>query len=92
MGFGWGLCVVGPGKVVSGARGGAYAGGATRSRPRPTLFRRTFSPPSPPPHEGLDSYTANKVMDVVKGLAKGGLTVCATIHSPTAHAFALFDR
>ena len=80
VGFGWGLCVVGPGKVVSGARGGAYAGGATRSRPRP------------PPPEGLVSYTANKVMDVVKGLAKGGLTVCATIHSPTAHAFALFDR
>ena len=31
-------------------------------------------------------------MTVVKGLAHSGITVCATIHSPTPYAFALFDR
>ena len=44
------------------------------------------------PTSGLDSYTANEVMTVVKALAESGITVCATIHSPTPYAFALFDR
>ena len=43
------------------------------------------------PTSGLDSYTANETMAVVKNLVTGGVTVCATIHSPTATAFALFD-
>ena len=29
---------------------------------------------------------------MIKGLAVKGLTVCATIHSPSPTAFALFDR
>ncbi len=44
------------------------------------------------PTSGLDSFTANEVMTVVKGLAASGITVCATIHSPTPYCFALFDR
>ncbi|KAK9808027.1 hypothetical protein WJX73_006051 [Symbiochloris irregularis] len=44
------------------------------------------------PTSGLDSYTANEVMTVVKGLAKTGTTICATIHSPTSYCFDLFDR
>jgi hypothetical protein len=43
------------------------------------------------PTSGLDSYTANEVMTVVKELLVGGVTICATIHSPTAYAFGLFD-
>jgi ATP-binding cassette subfamily G (WHITE) protein 2 len=43
------------------------------------------------PTSGLDSSTANEVMTVVKGLANSGVTVVATIHSPTAHACALID-
>ena len=43
------------------------------------------------PTSGLDSFTANEVMSVVKQLALGGITVCATIHSPTPYAFGLFD-
>lgn len=31
-------------------------------------------------------------MELVKGLAADGTTICATIHSPSAYAFALFDR
>ena len=31
-------------------------------------------------------------MTVVKSLAATGVTVCATIHSPTQHCFNLFDR
>lgn len=33
-----------------------------------------------------------QVMQVVKGLAQGGITVVATIHSPTPATFDLFDR
>lgn len=44
------------------------------------------------PTSGLDSFTANEVMEVVKTLAKHGITVCATIHSPTPYTFSLFDR
>lgn len=33
-------------------------------------------------------------MDVIKSLSQtqDSMTICATIHSPTAHAFALFGR
>uniref|UniRef100_A0A1D2A9Y0 ABC transporter domain-containing protein n=4 Tax=Auxenochlorella protothecoides TaxID=3075 RepID=A0A1D2A9Y0_AUXPR len=44
------------------------------------------------PTSGLDSYTSNEVMTTVKTLARRGLTVCATIHSPTPYCFHLFDR
>jgi len=44
------------------------------------------------PTSGLDSYTSNKVMDIVASLARSGLTVCATVHSPTSHIYSLFDR
>ncbi len=43
------------------------------------------------PTSGLDSFTANEVMSVVKDLVPSGVTICATIHSPTARTFALFD-
>jgi ABC-type multidrug transport system ATPase subunit len=43
------------------------------------------------PTSGLDSFTSNEVMTVVKGLVKDGVTIVATIHSPTAYAFSLFD-
>ena len=32
---------------------------------------------------GLDSYTANEVMTVVRALLEDGTTICATIHSPS---------
>lgn len=44
------------------------------------------------PTSGLDSYTANEVMSVVRSLANYGITVCATVHSPTSYVFNLFDR
>ena len=30
-------------------------------------------------------------MSEVKALVRGGITICATIHSPTPFAFSLFD-
>ena len=33
-----------------------------------------------------------QVIEVVKDLARSGITVCSTIHSPTPRCFALFDR
>lgn len=44
------------------------------------------------PTSGLDSYTSNEVMSVVKSLANYGITVCATVHSPTSYTFGLFNR
>ncbi|KAG2493535.1 hypothetical protein HYH03_008349 [Edaphochlamys debaryana] len=43
------------------------------------------------PTSGLDSFTANEVMTTVKELAAEGVTICATIHSPTSYCFSLFD-
>ncbi|KXZ47828.1 hypothetical protein GPECTOR_32g440 [Gonium pectorale] len=43
------------------------------------------------PTSGLDSFTSNEVMTVVKTLAGDGVTICATIHSPTSYCFSLFD-
>eukprot|EP00775_Hariotina_reticulata_P005937 gene5937-6176_t len=43
------------------------------------------------PTSGLDSFTANEVMGVVRGLINDDVTIVATIHSPTAYAFSLFD-
>lgn len=36
--------------------------------------------------------TILQVMSVVKSLAAHGITICATIHSPTPYTFNLFDR
>ncbi len=44
------------------------------------------------PSSGLDSFTSNEVMTYVKALTTTGITICATIHSPTAYTFGLFDR
>lgn len=44
------------------------------------------------PTSGLDSYTSNETMTVVKSLVNDGVTICATIHSPSPYTFALFDR
>jgi ABC-type multidrug transport system ATPase subunit len=44
------------------------------------------------PTSGLDSFTANEVMSVVKSLVTDEVTILATIHSPTAYAFSLFDN
>jgi len=44
------------------------------------------------PTTGLDSYTANETMKVVKKMAIDGTTVCSTIHSPTSFTFSLFNQ
>ena len=43
------------------------------------------------PTTGLDSFTSNEVMQVVREVADSGVTVCCTIHSPTEVTFRLFD-
>ena len=54
-----------------------------------TAIPALVSPFSPPPHA---SPPLSQVMKVVRGLTSDGTTICATIHSPTAATFALFDR
>uniref|UniRef100_A0A061SAM0 p-loop containing nucleoside triphosphate hydrolase protein n=1 Tax=Tetraselmis sp. GSL018 TaxID=582737 RepID=A0A061SAM0_9CHLO len=43
------------------------------------------------PTSGLDSFTADEVMMFVKSFAGAGITICATIHSPSPKCFELFD-
>ena len=44
------------------------------------------------PTSGLDSFTANEVLTYVQRLTQLGVTVCATIHSPSSYCFNLFNR
>ena len=39
----------------------------------------------------IEAAIPPQVMAVVKGLVKDNVTIVATIHSPTAYAFGLFD-
>jgi len=43
------------------------------------------------PTTGLDSRTANEVIELLRDLAEDGRTVVCTIHSPTGHAFMRFN-
>ena len=54
------------------------------------LPRRSLMGPAnrPPPHP----TGRRQVVTLLKGLTSEGVTVVATIHSPTAYAFSLFDR
>jgi len=44
------------------------------------------------PTSGLDSFTAYNLMAMLKRQANAGMTVIATIHSPSNDLFQLFDR
>jgi len=44
------------------------------------------------PTSGLDSYSAWKVVMILKALAKSGCTVLCTIHQPSSEIFNLFNR
>ena len=45
------------------------------------------------PTSGLDSFTAVKICQTLKKLARdNGKTICATIHQPSSQAFSFFDR
>ena len=45
------------------------------------------------PTTGLDSFMANEVMSILRELCSAmEITVCATIHSPTAYCFSQFDE
>ena len=45
------------------------------------------------PTTGLDSFMANEVVSIIRELCTiSSLTICATIHSPTAFSFNQFDR
>ena len=41
---------------------------------------------------GLDSFTALKIVQVVKALAHQGKTVIAIVHQPSTNIFEAFDR
>ena len=40
----------------------------------------------------LIRFTTAQVVEVVKDLARSGITICSTIHSPTPRCFSLFDH
>ncbi len=44
------------------------------------------------PTSGLDSFTSDEVMTFVNKLSRDGMTICATIHSPSPFTFQLFRK
>ncbi|XP_057961499.1 ABC transporter G family member 21 [Malania oleifera] len=44
------------------------------------------------PTSGLDSTTAQRIVSVLRGLARGGRTVITTIHQPSSRLFRMFDK
>ncbi|CAN6556152.1 hypothetical protein TB2_038131 [Malus domestica] len=44
------------------------------------------------PTSGLDSTSANRLLLVLQGLAKGGRTIITTIHQPSSRMFHTFDK
>jgi len=44
------------------------------------------------PFSGLDSFTSNQLINLLKKLAIEGRTVICTIHQPSALTFAMFDH
>ncbi|KAL1343710.1 hypothetical protein HN51_030054 [Arachis hypogaea] len=44
------------------------------------------------PTSGLDSTTAQLIVSVVRGLARGGRTVVTTIHQPSSRLYRMFDK
>lgn len=76
------------GALVKGISGGqkkrVNIGLALITRP-PVLFLDE-------PTTGLDSAMADEVVGIMSFLASQGRTVVATVHSPTASAFSLFDE
>ena len=44
------------------------------------------------PTTGLDSYNAESLTELMRNLAKSGVTIICTIHQPNSYIFALFKR
>ncbi|XP_061370613.1 ABC transporter G family member 21-like [Gastrolobium bilobum] len=44
------------------------------------------------PTSGLDSTTAQLIVSVLRGLARGGRTVVTTIHQPSSRLYRMFDK
>ncbi|KAL6275344.1 hypothetical protein ACE6H2_018945 [Prunus campanulata] len=44
------------------------------------------------PTSGLDSTSANRLLLILQGLAKGGRTIITTIHQPSSRMFHSFDK
>ncbi len=75
--------------------GSAAAGLNSQARKMLSIATEVVSRPAilflDEPTTGLDSKSALRVVRLLKKLAKTGLAVIATIHQPSAQAFALFD-
>ncbi|KAI4313992.1 hypothetical protein L6164_026935 [Bauhinia variegata] len=44
------------------------------------------------PTSGLDSTTAQRIVSMLRGLARGGRTVVTTIHQPSSRLYRMFDK
>lgn len=44
------------------------------------------------PTSGLDSTSAQRIVSVLRGLARGGRTVVTTIHQPSSRLYWMFDK
>ena len=83
--------------IGAAAEGGAAARGVSGGeRKRLSIASALLSSPSlvlaDEPTSGLDSFTAEKVVRMLRALADDGRAVIVTIHQPSSHVLELFDR
>lgn len=43
-------------------------------------------------HRGLDDFSCSQCVQLLQGISKGGRTVIASIHAPSAKIFAIFEH
>lgn len=76
------------GAIVRGVSGG--------ERKRTSIGVELITDPSliflDEPTTGLDSFTAQTVVEILRSLALAGRTIIATIHQPNSDTFAYFDK
>ena len=83
--------------IGAGATGGAAARGISGGeRKRLSVATALLAEPklifADEPTSGLDSFTAEAVVRRLRALADDGRAVLCTIHQPSSHVLALFDR
>ncbi|CAN0876567.1 ABC transporter G family member 21 [Linum grandiflorum] len=83
--------------IVGGGSGGSTIRGVSGGeRKRVSIGQEMLVNPSllllDEPTSGLDSTTAQRIMSILRAMARGGRTVVTTIHQPSSRLYTMFDK